>query len=217
MLKKCFIFYNFVSLVLAYLSHHCKCYFHFSHSFMKRPLVSSSLSNCVPINYYQHNSFSAKKKKKNPFHREFSVMLLSKSTTRYLQAVRRGKQFNTAQLPWQHDLIMLKAQMQALIGKHMNAYCNTDPDLFLRQTRKECESIEQVQENILITEVKYDHASCLWASQIISFSCDSLRNLKISFISFLIPGVMIVFVSFAENWKIFVTCEIRCHLPLGSF
>lgn len=32
---------------------------------MKTPLVSSSLSNCVPINYYQHNSFSAKKKK-NP-------------------------------------------------------------------------------------------------------------------------------------------------------
>lgn len=63
MLKKCFIFYNFVSLVLAYLSHHCKCYSHFSHSFMKTPLVSSSLSNCVPINYYQHNSFSAKKKK----------------------------------------------------------------------------------------------------------------------------------------------------------
>lgn len=38
--------------------------------------------------------FSKKKKKK--IHREFSVMLLSKSTTRYLQAVRRGKQFNTA-------------------------------------------------------------------------------------------------------------------------
>lgn len=37
--------------------------------------------------------FSKKKKK---IHREFSVMLLSKSTTRYLQAVRRGKQFNTA-------------------------------------------------------------------------------------------------------------------------
>lgn len=38
----------------------------------------------------------SKKKKKKKIHREFSVMLLSKSTTRYLQAVRRGKQFNTA-------------------------------------------------------------------------------------------------------------------------
>lgn len=64
MLKTNALFFRTLSLVLAYLSHHCKCYSHFSHSFMKTPLVSSSLSNCVPINYYQHNSFSAKKKKK---------------------------------------------------------------------------------------------------------------------------------------------------------